>query len=103
MVDHDRGTPHEEPPNLGSSLDDLLEEDGIHAQVTAAATKRALALQIGDRIRRQKISKSALAVRMHTSRVAVDRLHDASNASVTLATLGKAATALGCRLRIELV
>ncbi len=90
-------------PNLGSSLDDLLDEDGVRPQVEAAAVKRVLALQIEDQMRRRKITKSALAVRMHTSRIAVDRLLDATNGSVTLSTLGKAAAALGCRLRVELV
>lgn len=90
-------------PNLGSTLDDLLDEDGVRPQVEAAAVKRVLALQIEDQMRRRKITKSALAVRMHTSRIAVDRLLDVTNGSVTLSTLGKAAAALGCRLRVELV
>lgn len=90
-------------PNLGSSLDDLLDENGVRPQVEAAAVKRVLALQIEDQMRRRKITKSALAVRMHTSRIAVDRLLDVTNGSVTLSTLGKAAAALGCRLRVELV
>jgi len=90
-------------PNLGSTLDDLLDEDDVRPQVEAAAVKRVLALQIEDQMRRKKITKSALAVRMHTSRIAVDRLLDVTNGSVTLSTLGKAAAALGCRLRVELV
>ena len=90
-------------PNLGSTLDDLLDEDGVRPQVEAAAVKRVLALQIEDQMRRRKITKSALAIRMHTSRIAVDRLLDVTNGSVTLSTLGKAAAALGCRLRVELV
>jgi hypothetical protein len=44
-----------------------------------------------------------MAVRMKTSRAAVDRLLDASNPSVTLVTLGKAARVLGRKLKIELV
>ena len=40
---------------------------------------------------------------MKTSGAAVERLLDASNPSVTLATLGKAANALGRKLKIELV
>ena len=90
-------------PHLGSTLADLLDEDGVRPQVEAAAVKRVLALQIEDQMRRKKITKSALAVRMHTSRIAVDRLLDVTNGSVTLSTLGKAAAALGCRLRVELV
>jgi transcriptional regulator with XRE-family HTH domain len=49
------------------------------------------------------LSKAEMAVRMKTSRAAVDRLLDASNSSVTLATLNKAASALGRKVKIELV
>jgi hypothetical protein len=90
-------------PNIGSSLDDLLDEDGIRADVDAAAIKRVIALQIEDEMRRRKITKASLARRMRTSRMAVDRLLDSSNGSVTLATLGRAASALGRRLKVQLV
>jgi hypothetical protein len=44
-----------------------------------------------------------MAVRMSTSRAAVNRLLDGTNTSVTLGTLNKAAKALGKKVRIELV
>jgi hypothetical protein len=44
-----------------------------------------------------------MAARMKTSRAAIDRLLDASNSSVTLNTLGKAAHVLGQKIKIELV
>ncbi len=90
-------------PNIGSTLDDLLREDGTLDEVNAAALKRVIALQIEDEMRRRKITKSALARRMQTSRMAVDRLLDTTNGSVTLSTLGRAASALGRRLSVELV
>ena len=90
-------------PNIGSSLDDLLKEKGILEEVNAAVLKRVIALQIEDEMRRRKISKSDLAKRMHTSRMAVDRLLDTNNGSVTLSTLGRVASALGRRLSVELV
>ncbi len=90
-------------PNIGSTLDDLLREDGTLDEVNATALKRVIALQIEDEMRRRKITKSALARRMHTSRMAVDRLLDTTNGSVTLSTLGRAASALGRRLSVELV
>jgi hypothetical protein len=40
---------------------------------------------------------------MNTSRPVVDRLLDPSNRSVTLATLGRAASAIGKRLKVELM
>ena len=50
-----------------------------------------------------KLSKSAMAKRMQTSRSALDRLLDSSNPSVTLQTMDRAARALGKKLRIELI
>lgn len=90
-------------PNRGSTLDSFLEEAGIRAEVDAAAIKRVVALEIEDEMRRKHISKSELARRMHTSRMAIDRLLDTSNGSVTLSTLGRAAIALGRQLRVRLV
>lgn len=86
----------------GSDLRDLLREDGVLEAVEARAMKRALALQLGRLAKEQSVSKSEMAVRMKTSRAAVDRLFDASNTSVTLSTLGKAARALGRKIKIEL-
>lgn len=54
-------------------------------------------------MKEHKLSKSEMARRMQTSRSALDRLLDASNASVTLRTLDRAARALGRQLRIALV
>ena len=90
-------------PNLGSSLDDFLVEDGMAAEVDAAAIKRMVALQIEDEMKRAHVTKAALARRMRTSRVAVDRLLDTTHGAVTLGTLGRAASALGRRLKVELV
>ena len=87
----------------GSDLRDLLREDGVLEAVEARAVKRALALQLGRLAAERSLSKSEMAARMKTSRAAVDRLFDASNPSVTLSTLGKAARALGRRVKIELV
>ena len=59
-----------------------------------AASKRAVALQLEKLMQSQRLSKSAMAGRMHTSRAALDRLLDAANPSVTLVTLDKAARRL---------
>jgi DNA-binding phage protein len=54
-------------------------------------------------MRDQGVTKSALAKRMQTSRAQLDRLLDPDNESVTLATLTRAAHAVGRKLRLELV
>ena len=59
--------------------------------------------KVADLMERKNVKKTAMAKRMQTSRAALDRLLDPSNTSVTLATLNRAAKALGRKLKIELV
>jgi len=89
--------------HLGSTLDDFLEEEGLLAEAEAVAAKRVLAYQIAQLMQEQQLSKSEMARRMKTSRVAVDRLLNPNSESATLTTLGKAAHALGKRLHIALI
>jgi DNA-binding Xre family transcriptional regulator len=89
--------------SIGSSFDDFLEEEGLLAEVEAAAIKRVIAFQIAQLMVSRKISKTALAKKMKTSRVDVERLLDPSNGAVTLQTLERAALALGKRLDFQLV
>ena len=90
-------------PHVGSTLDELLDEDGVLAEAHAVAIKRILAWQVSQTMKHENLSKSEMARRMHTSRAALNRLLDPDNSSVTLLTMDKAATVLGKRLRVELV
>ena len=90
-------------PHIGSSLDELLEEDGLLAEVSAIAIKRVLAWQVAQSMSSQGISKTQMAEQMKTSRTSLDRLLDPENTSVTLKTLERAAAVLGKRLQIALV
>jgi predicted DNA-binding protein (UPF0251 family) len=87
----------------GSDFRDFLEEQGIREEVEVRALKQAVSLQLARLLKQKTLTKAEMAVRMKTSRAAVDRLLDASNPSVTLTTLGKAARALGRKVKIELV
>ncbi len=89
--------------HLGSDFDAFLDEEGILAEVEMVAAKRAVAILIIEMMEKEQLTRTALARRMNTSRSALNRLLDPSNTSVTLHTLGIAATALGKRLKIELV
>jgi hypothetical protein len=89
-------------PHRGSKFEDYLAEQGLLEEVTAAATKRVLVWQLSQAMKKQRITKSALAKRMKTSRMALDRLLDADNTSVTLQTMGRAAAALGKELSVAL-
>jgi antitoxin HicB len=88
---------------VGSSFDDFLKEEGLYEAVTARAIKRVLVRQLDALMKREAISKTALAARMKTSRAQLDRLLDPDNESVTLGTLARAAQAVGRHLRMELV
>jgi antitoxin HicB len=93
----------EKKGSIGSSHDDWLREEGIYEEVTARAIKRVIARQLDALMREQGLTKSALAKRMQTSRAQLERLLDPENESVTLATLTRAARAVGRQLRMELV
>lgn len=88
--------------NIGSSLDDLLEETGELAEVNAVAIKRVIAWEIKQKMEAEHLSKTKMATLMFTSRSALDRLLDPDNTSVTLHTLDSAARAVGKTLRVEL-
>lgn len=88
--------------HLGSSFDDFLEEDDLRAETEATAIKRVIAYQIEMEMKRAKLTKSAMAEKMRTSRSALDRLLDPANPSITLQTLERAALALGKNLKIKL-
>jgi antitoxin HicB len=89
--------------HVGSSLDDFLKEEGILEEARAAAIKEAVAFQVQQAMKKEKISKVEMARRMKTSRAALDRFLAPGSASVTLQTLTRAARAIGRELRIELV
>lgn len=88
--------------HIGSNFDDLLREDGMQEEVTAAAIKRVIAWQLSQAMKAKHISKTEMANRMHTSRMVVNRLLDENDTSVTLATLARASLAVGIPLRFEL-
>ncbi|MES2073924.1 MAG: XRE family transcriptional regulator [Pseudomonadota bacterium] len=89
--------------HIGSSFDEFLEEEGILDEVNAVAIKRVIAWQIAHEMKRQKLSKTSMAEKMHTSRAALNRLLDEEDTSLTLTTLSSAAAALGKKLKLELV
>ncbi|MEW5509107.1 Fis family transcriptional regulator [Pseudomonas antarctica] len=89
--------------HIGSNFDDFLSDDGLIEEVSAAALKRVIAWQLAQAMKAQKVSKKALAERMHTSRTAVDRALDQTDAGMTLATLASAARALGQRVEVRLL
>ena len=88
--------------HIGSDFDDFLRDEGLLGDAEAVAAKRVIAYQIAQEMESAHISQTELARRMKTSRSAVERLLDPTNPSVTLATLERAAAAVGKRLKIQL-
>ena len=90
-------------PHWGSTLDDFLQEEGIHEEATTAAIKKVIAWQLAEEMKKKSISKKRLAELMHTSRAQIDRILDPDKGNVTIETLQRAAALLGRQLRLELV
>jgi antitoxin HicB len=88
--------------NIGSNFDDFLAEEGMLEEVTAVAVKRVIAWQIEQEMSAQRITKTAMAKKMRTSRASLNRLLDENDTSLTLTTLASAAAALGRRIKLEL-
>jgi len=88
--------------NIGSSFDDFLQEESLLESSTAVALKRVIAWQIDQEMKAQKLTKTELTKRMHTSRAALNRLLDENDASLTLTTLASAAAAMGKKVNLQL-
>jgi antitoxin HicB len=86
----------------GSSFDSYLEERGIREEVEAAATKRVLAWQLEQAMKKQQKTKQAMARELRTSRSQLDRLLDPRNTAVSLETITRAAKVLGKRVIVRI-
>jgi len=92
-----------EEKNIGSSLEDFLQEEGHLEEARQVAAKRVLSWQLQEAMKSLHLNKAEMAKRMHTSRSQLDRLLDPDNDKVQLDTLNRAAAIVGKRLKIELV
>ncbi len=90
-------------PHRGSDFGEFLSTEGLLAEVEILALKKAVAIQLQEAISQERITKKQLAERMKTSRAALDRILDPTNPSLTVASLGKAAAALGRKVELRLV
>jgi predicted transcriptional regulator len=90
-------------PRMGSSFESWLDEAGIREEVTTAAVKAVIALQLAEEMKKQNLTKKRMAELMKTSRAQLDRLLDPDNGGATIESLQRAAEVVGRRLRVELV
>lgn len=91
-----------EKGRAGEFFEDFLKGQGTCEETTERAIKRVIAFQLAQAMREQRISKMEMARRLETSRSQLDRLLDPDNDSVTLATLSRAAKAVGRTIKLEL-
>jgi len=89
-------------PHVGSHFEAFLADDGTLVSSTAVALKRALIREITRAMKAGRVSTAELARRMKTRPAVVHGLLDRADARVTLATINKAAMALGRTLRLQL-
>ena len=88
--------------HIGSSIDDLMKEEGWLKEAQGNAIKEVIAWQLSQAMEKKHISKTTMATRLKTSRTQVNRLLSATS-DVTLSSLQRAAALVGRRLKIELV
>jgi predicted XRE-type DNA-binding protein len=89
--------------HIGSTIDDVLKEEGVREEFQAKAVKKVIAWQLGQAMRDQHLSKRRLAQMMRTSRTQVDRVLDPNTGNVTLETLQRAAAIVGRKVQVELI
>lgn len=89
--------------HIGSNFDEVLTEKVICDEALAIAVKRVLAHELEEGMHKARLTKTAMARRMGTTRAQLDRLLNPDNPATTLQTLVKAAGAVGKRVKISLV
>ena len=88
--------------HMGSSIDDLLKEEGIFEEAQARAVKEVVAWQLAEATKKKKVSKNKMAKMLKTSRTQVDRILDPKN-DITLGSLQRESAMVGRRVTIEMV
>lgn len=88
---------------IGSSFESWLEEEGIAEEATTNAIKAVMSWQLQEAMKKQGLTKKAMAERMGTSRSQLDRLLDPTSDAVTLDTLKRAAELIGKKIKLDLV
>ena len=86
---------------IGQNFDDFLKEQGIYDEVNELAAKKLITYQLMQAMKEQNLTKSSVAKKMKTSRVAVDNILDPTfNTSID--SLERFALVLGKKLTISL-
>lgn len=88
--------------HTGSSFADFLETEGLESEIAARATKRTFVHQLEKRMISAKTNKSKIR-KIFGSPTTTTRVFDEEYTALSLDTMTKAASAVGCDLQIALV
>jgi predicted XRE-type DNA-binding protein len=86
---------------IGQNFDDFMIEQGLYDEAKELATKKLIAIKLKQEMDAQKLSKSKIAKKMCTSRVAIDNILD-PNYNTSIGTLERFASILGKKLIISI-
>ncbi len=89
-------------PHTGSDFNDFLESEGLDADVSARAAKRTFVHQLEMQLTKTKSNKNKIR-KLLGSPTTTTRVFDEDYISLSLDTMARAATALGCDLKVALV
>ncbi len=89
-------------PHTGSDFNDFLESEGLDADVSARAAKRTFVHQLELQLTKTKSNKNKIR-KLLGSPTTTTRVFDEDYISLSLDTMARAATALGCDLKVALV
>jgi outer membrane protein assembly factor BamE (lipoprotein component of BamABCDE complex) len=89
-------------PHTGSDFNDFLESEGLDADVSARAAKRTFVHQLEMQLTKTKSNKNKIR-KLLGSPTTTSRVFDQDYISLSLDTMARAATALGCDLKVALV
>jgi len=86
---------------FGQDFDDFMIEQGLYDEAKDLTAKKLIVLELKQEMEAQKLSKSIIAKKMHTSRVAVDNILN-PNYNTSIGTLERFASILGKKLYISI-
>lgn len=87
---------------IGQNFDDFMIEQGLYEEAQELAAKKLIALQLEEEMKKQCITKSSMAKKMHTSRTAVDNVLNFTH-NTSIGILERFANVLGKKIQISLV
>jgi predicted XRE-type DNA-binding protein len=86
---------------LGQNFDDFMDEQGLYDEAKKLAAKKLIVLELKQEMEAQRLSKSKVAKKMHTSRVAIDNILD-PDYNTSIGTLERFASVLGKQIHISI-